>query len=190
MKDFLINKAEEIFEEYSKVNVISKFDVFTILYAYEYFNIKNFIPGFFEALAQNKLHEKIEMSELVHVLVKYLDNDIGTPIMQSISSYMFKEMTSFKKGTLKLVKAQVVTSKLSAEVLNAEQWDKKAFFITDDQVPPIDIIIWKWNYKFHLNTPSKTLYQFLSAFSKYLVDDHTVLKEDKVNKLINYLWQV
>lgn len=120
IKNFISSQNHNIVQEYLQVNIISEYDIITLLLIYCTLDLKMLIPKFIGAITNNKAAHKIKLPLIIDQILACLDESIGNKVIIHVWNYMFTHVTHIERGTRELLDEQVVECHKSAHTENGE----------------------------------------------------------------------
>lgn len=188
LKFYMVKYQKNILKVYKKVNVISKYDIMTMIFAYDYLEQHDYISTFIEAINQNNIAKKSEMTGILSCINISCNKNNGINLMKAMSQYSWVKINTLQHGTKELVQKGFAVSNKACLTPNIENFDKEAFQLPKLAVPPIELDVYKFNLGMNMNLIGHEFNEYLINLEKYTVHDHEIFIDMKFHNFLNYIW--
>jgi hypothetical protein len=152
-RESIIESYDSIFSEYSKIEVVSYYDIQITTYAFKVLELTHLIPKFIEAVMLNKNCRKPDVVSIflwlayllrgentqTHLWPLGMDTTIGKRLIEILVKNQFDEVKEFTRGSIELINRGYAHGSTNQHHLDNDRLtssEKKLFLSSETQADP------------------------------------------------------
>lgn len=202
LKKILVEERANILANYSKVKIITIFDIMILTFVFRNQHLENNICEFIDVVMNNKNIPKPGVLEIFEWLLllfnRRIDNpvplneSVGKSLMMSLVQNQMFELPYFTKATKDTIDQGLVncpSRQLLCEGENLSQKELEEFKIVDYDSSQMEVKVYAFSSPIMLEYPSPIQMQYLYCYEDYIEDEYSLLSERVTYQFIDQIWK-